>query len=126
MDTDIDLDLDLEIEIDIDIDIDSNSRFTIAERGTWQQNSSRTSNNLGSILVDGDFHANGTISGDGIILIREDGIMQFGNSNSTVHSFTTDNDLCFEPDLLPVQPSPDGGSLQVQLDITGGSASNDR
>ncbi len=111
---------------DFNIDIDSNSRFTIAERGTWQQNSSRTSNNLGSILVDGDFHANGTISGDGIILIREDGIMQFGNSNSTVHSFTTDNDLFFEPDLLPVQPSPDGGSLQVQLDVTGGSASNDR
>lgn len=108
-----------------DIDIDSDSRFTIAERGTWQQNSSNTAHNEGSIIVDGDFHANGTISGDGTILIRENGMLQFGFSNNIVHSFITDNSLAFEPDLLPLQPSPDGGKLQVRLDVNSGTPSND-
>lgn len=108
-----------------DLHIDAHSLFSLSKNHIWQQTASRTVHNDGTIEIDGTFAANGSIGGDGTILIQEDGVMELGVSNSSVHSFTTHNDLIFKPSSVPALPSPNGGTLRMQLDLSGGSASND-
>jgi uncharacterized protein with beta-barrel porin domain len=108
-----------------DLHIDAHSLFSLSKNHIWEQTPSRTVHNDGTIEIDGTFAANGSIGGDGTILIQEDGVMELGVSNSSVHSFTTHNDLIFKPSSVPLLPSADGGTLRMQLDLSGGNASND-
>ncbi len=110
---------------DFDLTIDNSSRFRVNRRGTWYQNPNSTIDNDGSIFIEGDYFANGTIDGSGLILIREDGVMDFGFNDHQVYTLTTDNRIIFEPDLLNLLPSADGGTLNMRLGVTGGNASND-
>ncbi|WP_181892909.1 autotransporter family protein [Falsiruegeria mediterranea] len=109
-----------------DLNADNLSFFRVNSRGEWYQSPNSAINNEGSIYIEGNYFANGTIDGNGLISIVEDGVMDFGFNDHNVYTLVTDNRILFEPDFLNQPTSADGGALKVRLDVTGGSASNDR
>ncbi|WDE98509.1 autotransporter domain-containing protein [Lentisphaera profundi] len=109
----------------VDFNIDYGGKLIVTQSGTLVQRSSSNFDNDGVMLIEGYYGANGAVTGSGDIIISEDGIMDFGNKDNSVFTFSTDNNIYFEPDPTNLAPSADGGTLNVQLDVSGGSATND-